>query len=264
MRAEIRDSLESLFPNSEVGDPPRASFELDVARAGTISAHILINGLERGQRIRFSIRRGGKAVPNAQWYRLIDVPVELNTGPSMWAEKKHQHNPHVIRRAPFRVYDAMEPVKGSLTTKSDTLALRVHVPVPRNGKPGQRSYEVLVSSRGECQTLRLSARVHSPIIPPVGANSFPYTVWPSLENMADRHGLDRWSEAHWRMMRKYADMMVHARQNTFMTRLHHIFTIEGERLVLDTAKLRRHVRMFTSAGMYFIAVSYTHLTLPTN
>jgi len=252
MLAEIRDPLEFLFPDSAVAKPPAGSLELDVARAGTIAAHILLNGLEEGQRIRFSIHRRGKPVPNAEWYRLIDVPVEVNTGPKAWAEKKHQHNPHVIRRAPFRVYDAMEPVKESVTTNSATLALRVHVPIPRNSKPERRGYEVLIDSGGKQQRLLLSARIYKPIIPPVGADSFPYTIWPSLENMADRHGLERWSEAHWRMMRKYADTMVHARQNTFMTRLHHIFTVEQGRPVLDASKLKRHVRLFTSAGMHFI------------
>ena len=70
--------------------------------------------------------------------------------------------------------------------------------------------------------------------------------------MAQRHGLKPWEAAHWRMIRRYANLMVHGRQNTFMLPLSTIFQGRGEAPVLDRDRLRRLVKTFTDAGMYYI------------
>jgi len=252
MPAELRDSLEFLFPDSTVSRRPCRTLTLDVARGGTVAAHVLLTGLKEGRTVRVSVSRHHKPVVGAEWFRLIDVPVEINTGPVGFVEKSGQRNPHVIRRAPFRIYDAMEPLAGSVKAPSHTVALRVQIPIPRNGKPGRRDYEIVIACGRDRYELGLRVRVHKAAIPPAGANSLPYTNWFSVERMADRHGLKRWSPSHWRMMRRYADLMVHARQNVFMPRLEHFITLKRGRPVLDAARLRKYVRLFTSAGMHFI------------
>ena len=107
MRAELRDSLEFLDPDSQVGERPCQAVSLDVARGGIASVHILLNDLPDGESIHLQLReRNQAAEDHAQWFRLVDVPVEANTGPVCFIEKEGEHNPFVIRRAPFRVYDA--------------------------------------------------------------------------------------------------------------------------------------------------------------
>ena len=54
MRVELRDSLEFLFSDSEVGRRACEVMDLDVARGGTAAAHVLINGLAAGKRLRVS------------------------------------------------------------------------------------------------------------------------------------------------------------------------------------------------------------------
>ncbi len=249
MQLELRDALEFLYADSTVSKRPLASVTVDVARGGIGSVHVLINGLTPGQFVRFSVRSGGKAVSGATWFRLIDVPVEANTGPVGFTEKAGEQNPFVTRRAPFRVFDAMEPVQDSLKSTAPTLALRLHLPANR---PGRRTCALDIQSGAERKTLAFTLHVHAVAVPPVGEKSLPYTNWFSFALMAERHGLAAWSEAHWRMIRRYAELMVHARQNTFWVPLGDIFSADSKAPVLNRPRLRRIVKTFTDAGMHFI------------
>ncbi len=252
MRVELRDCLEFLYPDSVVGKRPCRRMSLDAARGGTVSVHVLLNELTKGRSMRVVLRKNGRVVREAQWFRLVDVPVEMNTGPIGSTEKKNERNRFVTRRAPFRVYDAMEPVKSPVRISSRSMALRLNVGVPTGVTVGKRDYALEIQVGKESDRLRLVVNVHEPIIPPVGRDSFPYTNWYHMDQMAWRHGLGEWSESHWRMIRRYADLMYRARQNTFFIPLAYIFDKTREGLVLDRRRLRRIVKTFTDAGLYYI------------
>ena len=68
------------------------------------------------------------------------VTTEKNTGPVGFVEKGEETNPHVVRRAPFRVFDAMEPVRASVPVPEPVVALRLQLPV--SGRPGPREYKL--------------------------------------------------------------------------------------------------------------------------
>ena len=60
-------------------------------------------------------------------------------------------------------------------------------------------------------------------------------------------------QAHWRMIRRYADLMYQGRQNTFWIPLSQIFTLDENGVpVLNRVRLRRWVRTFTDAGLHYI------------
>jgi len=252
MRVELRDALEFLYADSAVGRRPCRSMRLDVARGGTAAVHILANDLPSGARVRLAVRRAGRTVQRARWFRLLDVPVEVNTGPVGFVEKEGERNRFVARRAPFRVYDALAPAGLNIRAASPTTALRLHIPIARDARPGLRRYVVEVRCAAACRLLHLAVRVHRPVVPPVGRDSFPYTNWFNLTYMAQRHGVKPWSEGHWRMIRRYAALMVHARQNTFWVPLRDVFVVKGRKPVLDARRLRRLVGTFSRAGMHFI------------
>jgi len=252
MRAELRDALEFLYADSEVSKRPRRRAGLDVARGAVASVHVLVTGLEPGGRLRLEVRRGRSVAAEARWSRLRHVPVERNTGPVGFVEKKGERNRHVIRRAPFRVYDAVEPVGRTVRAGGSTEALRLEIPVPRDARPLARDYTITVSSGREQTELRLAVRVRKPVVPAVGRASLPYTNWFSLGLMASRHGLKPWSDEHWKMIRRYANLMVRGRQNTFWVPLRDVFSRGRRAPVLERERLRRIVRLFTSAGMHWI------------
>jgi hypothetical protein len=252
MRATLVDSLEPLYADSNAAETGAATAALHVARGGTAAVHALIHDVPLKAELHFAARAAGRAVPDATWFRLVDVPVEVNTGPRAFIETKGQKNPHVIRRAPFRVYDAMAPAASPLASPGGTVALRLEIPIARTARPGQRSYTLRVRCGDRACDLGLSVTVHKAIVPPVGKDSLPYTNWFSLTNMATRHGLKPWSEAHWKMVARYAKLMARGRQNTFWLPWGDIFRREKTQRVLDRVRLRRIVRTFTEAGMYYI------------
>ncbi|MCC7409641.1 MAG: hypothetical protein IT442_16370, partial [Phycisphaeraceae bacterium] len=252
MRAEWHDSLEHLYPDSAVGERARESMSLDVARGGTGAAHVLVNGLREGDALRLSVREAGRAVREAKWFVLIDVPVEANTGPVGFIERENERNEFVARRAPFRVYDAMSPAGATVRVTAGTMGLRLHVPVALDARAGRRRYEVGITHGGDTVSLGLMVDVHRVRLPGVGEKSWPYTNWFSYDLIAQRHGLKLWSEPYWRMLRKYAELMAHGRQNTFLTPLGAIFRSSEKGVVLDAGRLRRIVKVFTDAGMHWI------------
>jgi hypothetical protein len=248
---ELRDSLENLYPDSPVRQAGPAT-RLDVARGGTAAVHLLLNGLPKDASLSASLLdRNGRSA-RAEWFLLLDAPVEVNTGLRAFVEKEGEPNPYVVRRAPFRTYDAMQPIGASVKADAGTMALRMHLPIPADSRPARRDWVVQVRCRRERLDLPLVVHVHSPLVPPAGRASFPYTNWFSYDNIAARHNLTPWSEGHWRMLRRYARLMARARQNTFWVPLDVVFALKGGRPVLNAGRLRRIVKTFSSGGLYWI------------
>jgi hypothetical protein len=258
MQGELRDSLENLYPDSTIGTHSVQRLNLDVARGGTASAHILLKGLRVGGDVRFAAVGTGLPFDHAVWTRLVDVPVEENTGLIGFSEKSlggapsNAPNPFVVRAAPFRAYDAMAPARQAIAVDTDTVALRVDIPIPLDCRPRLYPGTVKLTHDQSCLELQLSIQVYKARIPPVGAASLPVTNWFSYENIATRHGLRPWSEPYWQMLRRYADLMAHGRQNTFWIPLPSIFVEKGPRVTLNPGRLERLVRLFTAAGLWNI------------
>ena len=105
------DELKDIFPDSKCPEPALVDTVLDVPRGGIAGVHILFNGLREGDELSFGISESGRSATGVRWYRLIDVPVEKNTG---LKDRLGTDNPYVIRKAPFRVFDVLEPVDSPL------------------------------------------------------------------------------------------------------------------------------------------------------
>lgn len=256
MQAEIRDPLENLFSDSAVSDPPRRALALDVARGSIASVHALAQGLREGQTVRLNVRSDQASRRTVQWFRLLHVPVEENTGLQGFTESSmgddNRPNPHVVRRAPFRAFDAMEPIASTVRAQSPTEAFRLHISISPDTPIGRRHILLQVGSGASSAELDLDLTVHKATVPPVGQDSILYTNWFSVENMATRHGLKAWSEAHWTMLRRYAALMAHARQNTFWVPFSLVFETRRGEPVLQKERLRRYVQTFSRSGLYYI------------
>lgn len=252
MRAELKDSLENLFHDSKTPLKPVTTLQVDVARGGTIAAHLLVNGLKAGDAVKLKAEVKSGSAGKPSWFQLIDVPVEENTGLGAFVESPDNPNPHVVRRAPFRTYDAIKPIKTTVKAVSETMAFRVEIPVASDAKPGKVSCGLEIGSGKETQLLQLEAVVHKAVIPPVGKASFPYTNWFNIENIASRHGLKEWTPSYWSMLKKYAEIMFHARQNVFWVIPGTVFHQTKKGLTLDRERLRKYVKLFTDAGLFYI------------
>ncbi|MHC4069014.1 MAG: DUF4091 domain-containing protein [Planctomycetota bacterium] len=244
------DELEDIFPDSECPEPALVSASLDVPRGGIAGIHILLNGLREGEELGFGISESGRAVAEAKWYRLLDVPVEKNTG---LKERLGTDNPHVIRKAPFRVFDVLEPAESPVKIKAETVALRLEIPISSSDEPGTRQFDIELKTAADTRKLTLELNIHKAVLPSVGKDSIHFTNWFNLEKIATHHNVESFSPEYWEMLEKYSRLMSRSRQNTFWVPLSAVFEKqEDNSYLLNRNRLRRMVELFTDAGMYYI------------
>jgi len=248
MKASFWDSLEWVCADTPFPTRPLRQTTLEAPRRGLATAMVFCEGLRKGATLSWKIK---PALP-FQLFRVRDVPVEANTGPVGFIEKPGQHNSHVFRRAPFRVHDALEPLPRRHETEGEREIFRLHVPIPPDAPAGKKTFVLSLCQGRDTLEMAFSLFVPSVVIPPVGRYSWPVTNWFSTENMAIRHGLRPWSEAHWAMIAQYAHLMAHGRQNTFWFTFKDMFDVRNGTLVLHRDRLRRYVNLFTRADLHFI------------
>jgi hypothetical protein len=237
-QAALFDELVPLFPDS---DPTSGAevFTTATPRGVPAAVHALIGGLPEGAEVRWSC-------DGARAFRLIDVPVEQNTGLDSRTEVwKGVKNPHVIRRAPFRVFEVLEPI-GGVTRAA---ALRFELEIEADAEPGERELTITLESGEWKQELSWRLIVLPAVVPETSAESPGYTNWFSPSIIAERHGLTIWSEPFWEMLARYAELMERGRQNTFWIRWGDFARLnqEGE-LEVDRVRLERYVRLFLEHG----------------
>jgi hypothetical protein len=223
------------------------------ARNTLAGVSIMITGLNGTETVRFSESiNGGKTTPEIRWYRMIDVPVLENTGLDRNTEKySGKTNPHVIRRAPFRVYDPLQPVSSPVVADSSSLALRLEIPVSAMAAPGERVHEIQIQIGDRVVPLELLLTVHRAVVPAAGQSSLAYINWHSIDNICSAHGVEKWSEPFWAMLAQYARLMAHGRQNAFWFSWADYFTIDADGNVVDfqRARLERYIKVFLDAGL---------------
>ncbi|NBW87699.1 MAG: hypothetical protein EBR23_12970, partial [Planctomycetia bacterium] len=246
------DEVRELFPDTDLGRPV-TRMAVHAARNTLAGVSIMITGLNGTETVRFSESiNGGKTTPGIRWYRMIDVPVLENTGLDRNTEKySGKTNPHVVRRAPFRVYDPLQPVNSPVVADSSSLALRLEIPVSATAAPGERVHEIQIQIGDRVVPLELLLTVHRAVVPAAGQSSLAYINWHSIDNICSAHGVEKWSEPFWAMLAQYARLMAHGRQNAFWFSWADYFTIDADGNVVDfqRPRLERYIKVFLDAGL---------------
>ena len=242
--AATADPLAWLYADSKIASVERLD-EIDVPENGVVDVNILLNGLKPGEKLEFEASEQG------EWYRMVAVPVKRNTGLRGCLEKKPGKNPHVARRAPFEVFDILEPLaKPAVEGACETEALRFRMDKPPRGA-GTFDIRFRLRQGGETQEVSLKVNVHAVKLPPVGKDSFKYTNWMSFKNMARSHGLEEWSEEHWAMIEKYVRLAVRGRQN--MGILSAVFDPSPDGgATLNRERFSRILEIYDKAGIWYL------------
>ena len=247
------DELAPLYPDSSVADGG-SSLRLDAPRGVPVAVHVLVQGLESGVPCSFAVRPANTVGVEVRWSRLIDVPVEENTGLDSRTEQfRGDINPHVVRRAPFRTYEVIEPVHSPLEPRDPTMALRLEFLITPDAVAGSSEWTIEVKQGDRVARAESHLVVHDVEVPPSSRETLAYTNWFSAREMADRHGLERWSDPHWSMIRRYADLMARGRQNVHRLDWRDFFARNEDGVWrLDRDRLVRYVAMFDAAGIPWI------------
>lgn len=249
------DEVQELFPDTKLEQPAKR-LHVHAARNTIAAVHVMISGLPARTPVRFSeTGAGGKPTPGARWLRMIDVPVLENTGLDRNTEKySGKINPYVVRRAPFRVYDPLQPVNSPVAVDTTALALRIELPVGADAPAGEQMHRLRVEVGDRTETLEFVVTVHRATVPPVNQATAAYINWHSIDNICTAHGVEKWSEPFWAMVAQYAQLMARGRQNAFWFSWADYFTIDAEGNVTDfkRERLERYIRVFLDAGLTII------------
>ncbi|OFY53482.1 MAG: hypothetical protein A2X22_02205 [Bacteroidetes bacterium GWF2_49_14] len=251
VKVTLSDELAPLYPDSRI-EKAVLGYSVDAARGTIASVHLLFNGLKPGDELSFRITGAKVSEPAAKWYRLIDVPVAENTGLDSRTEKfSEKTNPYVIRRAPFRIYEALDPVVPPVGIKSGTEVYRLEIPVDAGLNIGVNDFTIEVSAPGFHKKLTFNVIVHHAQVPPLQGAHLEYVNWHSNGRIAADHGVEIWSEPFWSMLGSYARLMARGRQNTFWFIWSDFFRFNPDGSVAEFygERFDRYIRTFLDEGL---------------
>jgi len=242
---------EWLYPDTPIPASPLHAMTLHAPRGGRAGFQVLLRGVKPGAPLACEFE--GNLSPEI--YQLIDVNVPENSGPPCSAIPPDQPTPeYVIRKAPYRVYEALRPLKGGDTARAETDALYVSFMVPVEAQPGKQIGSLRVRVGKEAVDVGVTLNVHNARVPKEG--HLRVTNWFNTGRMAYQHKVEPWSEAHWEMLRSYAKMMRRGRQTDFIPVKPEVTKRSDQSgWDFDFSRTERMIRMFLDEG-------FTHIELP--
>lgn len=254
--ARLFDELEACYPDTPVhtGD---VSYTIACANGTYAGVNILMSGITPG--IPLTVEVIGEHT-GFKLFQMLPVPVEVNTGAKQRSEYlKKDHNDHVIRRAPFMVYEVLEPIYNIIMPTLTTCAINFKAIIEYCQNQRKQRWLFVVTHGNTTHNLELIVDTYPITVPKAGANTHQYTNWFSFDNIAYYHGLEKWSNRYWDMLYKYMRVAVHSRQNMLMLPLDACFTFDDNgSITLDEERLLTIVSIAKKAGItYFQGSAFT-------
>ncbi|MCF7567847.1 DUF4091 domain-containing protein [Sabulilitoribacter arenilitoris] len=245
----IVDPLEPVYPDKNELKRYSTKLEADIAEEGIAEAHVILK-LPIGKLFTITASTNGKPLKNV-WSALIDVPVEQNTGLDSRTEQYiDKINPYVIRRAPFRIFEVIKPLKKeTLKVTTTYTALRLAIPSSNLNKKTNKIELVIKTDVLEYRGTFV-VKVHQVKLPKLSKSKFFYTNWFNLTKMENQHNIKRWSNDWFIMLNKYAKLMAHGRQNS-ISLPNELFKYEGGELYLENEKMLRFINVFRENGFKY-------------
>ena len=183
---------------------------------------------------------------------VLDVPVEQNTGLDSRTERfKGNINPYVIRRAPFRIFEIIKPIKSSmLISKSNFSLINIKIPIDKNLNLDKHQIDFTIHINDQKFSLKLKIHIHDIIIPELEKSNFFYTNWFNLSKMEEYHQLERWSTDWYIMLDKYAKLMAYGRQNCVKIPGELIY-LEDDEIFLNEERMMSFINVFLKYGFKY-------------
>lgn len=244
------DPLEAIYPDINNLGNYNKEWKADFPKGTNAEVHVLVK-VPLGKTITIAASQNGKELINV-WSQLADVPVEQNTGLDSRTEQfTNQTNPHVIRRAPFRLFEVIQPFEEQeITSTTNYTAFRLSIPSSNIKENGLHKIKIKVTSDGLSEDGIFFIKIYPVELPKPSESKFFYTNWFNLSKMEEYHDLERWSETWFQMLDIYASMMAHGRQNA-ITIPHELIQWKDDKFVLEEDKLLRYIDVFKKYGFKY-------------
>lgn len=242
------DPLEAIYPDSNSLKKVGGSWSADFPSNTVADVHVLVK-TKIGTEFSISASMGDKELPQNYWHRLTAVPVEQNTGLDSRTEQfLNKKNPYVIRRAPFSIFEVIEPLENtSITTSQPYTALRLAIPPNAFNGPGKYQVKININEKEEA---KFHFQIYSSNLPTLSESRFFYTNWFNLNRMEENHQVQRWTPDWYKMLHQYAQLMAHGRQNCVIIP-RELIALKNEKVTLDEEKMLRFIDVFRQYGFQY-------------
>jgi hypothetical protein len=250
IRHHVVSANDWLYPDTPFPASPVHSADLRAARGCRAGFQVLLRGVRAGDPIACSY--DGPLAP--ELYQLIDVKVPENSGPPCSAIPPDKPTPdYVTRKAPYRVFEALRPLRNGDPARAETEALYVSFRIPPDARQGTQGGRLRIQTGRGAADVSISLTVSAARVPEKG--TLRVTNWFSTGHMARMHAVPPWSEAHWDLLRQYARMMRRGRQTDFIPVRPEVRSVAPGDWQFDFTRTERMIRMFLGEG-------FTNIELP--
>ena len=244
----IISTLEAAYPDKN-NIKLKKTFSYHIPQNSDFEALILIKS-KKNKKITFNSK--SKTLKNINYSIIKPVPVEENTGLDSRTEQfLGKINPHVIRRAPFEVFEIIQPfTKNKIETVNHFSLLRISVKSIDFKSTGNFKLNLILNDGFKTEQLKFKIKVHDASIPKLEKSKFFYTNWFNLSKMEEMHNLIRWNEEWFIMLDKYAKLMAEGRQNCIIIP-HELISLKSNKISLDEEKMISFINVFKKYGFKY-------------
>jgi len=247
-KAGIISTLQATYPDKN-NLKFNNTFSYDIPQNSDFEALILIRSEHNKT---FTFNSISKNLTNINYSIIKAVPVEENTGVDSRTEQfLGQINHNVIRRAPFEVFEIIQPLTiNKIITTSNFSLLRISVKSNEFKSPGSYKLNVILNDGFKTEQLKFKIKVHDASIPRLEESKFFYTNWFNLSKMEEMHNLLRWNKEWFTMLDKYAKLMAEGRQNCIIIP-HELISVKSNKISLDEEKMISFINVFKKYGFKY-------------
>jgi len=247
-KAGIISTLQATYPDKN-NLKFNNTFSYDIPQNSDFEALILIRSEHNKT---FTFNSISKNLTNINYSIIKAVPVEENTGVDSRTEQfLGQINHNVIRRAPFDVFEVIQPLTiNKIITTSNFSLLRISVKSNEFKSPGSYKLNVILNDGFKTEQLKFKIKVHDASIPRLEESKFFYTNWFNLSKMEEMHNLLRWNKEWFTMLDKYAKLMAEGRQNCIIIP-HELISLKSNKISLDEEKMISFINVFKKYGFKY-------------
>ena len=245
---KLFDELEALYPDSTQEGGVDA-YALSACNGTYAGVHMLLTGLTPGMPVSIEVSGPNRAF---KLFELLPVPVEVNTGARQRSAYLHNDvNETVIRKAPFYIYEALNPIYNLILPKTVSTAVKFSTAIEYVRQQCDAEWTFTVSHCGEKRVLHFTVHQYPCVVPKASKDTHQYVNWISYANVAKYHGLEMFSPAYNQMLQKYLRAAVFSRQNAINIPVTQCMRMEDGEVVLDEDKLLYYIRMAKEAGITY-------------